>query len=128
MKENSFIIIFKDKDKVKNQLVLAISYLDANKAFKLKYPGVDIELLSLMSYADIEEKLDDLKNVYDDAKLINNEKGELIEVRPHHHQYTEIEDYLTKEQLKYSFVGMLELFKSPSSDFLISENIEVDWK
>lgn len=117
MKENSFIILFKDNGEIKNQLVLAVSYLDANKAFKLKYPGIDVELLSLLSYSDIEEKLDDLKKVYDDAKLINNEKGELIEVRPHHHQYKDIEDYLTKEQLKYSFAGMLALFKSPHQIF-----------
>lgn len=127
MNENCFVVIFKEKTEVKYQIVLAASAYDAQSTFKFEYLDKEYKILSLMSYDDILKKLDDLKGVYDDAKLIQNSKGQLIEIRPHHAQYEDTHQYLTKEQLKYSFVGLLELFKSNKENFLISSSIDVDW-
>lgn len=127
MEDNSFVILFKENEILKNQLIIAESYADARDTFEFEYLNRPYQVISMISYADLKQKLDDLKNVFDDAKLVENKKGEMIEIRPHHPQYDDVESYLTKDQIKYSLVGMLELFRSRPESFLISSKVDVEW-
>ena len=128
MEQYAFVIIYKEESDVKYQLLIASSHKDAYETFKFEYLENDLNIVIILSVVDIQQKIKEINALNNESKFVENEKGEVLEIKPHHVEYEKLNNFMSKNQLLDSFIQLLDKFDVPSDSYLISNSMDVQWK